>query len=186
MRERLIRFMAVVLMGVAGFSAQPGASAWAQTLQQTAAINQAVADAAGGNVQALTTFLQNNPGLATVVGNAVATQLNANAAGAANIANALVATGDVSLISGVMIAANITPAAQATLAGAVAQSGNAGLAAQVIKALQASGNAGALAAVTALNSAVAQQGGTFQQQVAQQQQPQTLPSPAQIVAGSPA
>ncbi len=193
MRRRYLAFASLAVAVSLTIGLQPMGPARAQdqvtapTATQLAAVDAAVTAAANGDKAALATFLAANPTLATVVGDVVATRLDANSAGAANIAVALVQTGNASLISGVMVAANINATAQATLATAVAQSGNASLAQAIVVAVQNSGNPAAANAMGALTVAAQQTGVTTQVALAITLPPPPaipVPSPAQIVAGS--
>ena len=148
MRFGIGKFLALGLVGLTAFIAMPVESAKAQT---TAQINAAVAAAAGGNAQAIANFLTTFPNAAVAIGDAVAGAINAGGPGVGNLSTALVATGNSGLISGVMVASGMTPAAQAAIAGAVVASGNVTLIATVQQQVQTAGGTavGALAAAIA-------------------------------------
>ena len=148
MRTLLTKFFALGLVGFIAFGILPVGPAKAQTQAQ---INAVVAAAAGGDTQAIARFLSDNkgnPGLAQLVGNAVASQLSLNTANSQALANALVATGDVALISGVMAANGIGTGAQSAVARSLVSSGNVTLIATVEASLSSVGATGALGVLT--------------------------------------
>ena len=149
MRYRIAKFLVLGLVGFLAFIAMPADPAKAQT---QADINAAVTAAAGGDVQAIATFLQTfGADAAVAIGDVVAGAINAGGPGVANLSKALVATGNSGLISGVMVAAGMTPAAQSAIAGAVVASGNVTLIATIQQQVQTAGGT----AVGALSSALA-------------------------------
>jgi len=149
MRLWIGKYLGLGLVGLMAFIAMPMEPARAQT---TADINAAVAAAASGDSTAIATFIQKFGQDAVVkIGDAVAAAINAGGPGVNNLSTALVATGDSGLISGVMVANGMTPAAQKAIAGAVVQSGNVILIATIQQQVQTVGGA----AVGALSTALA-------------------------------
>jgi hypothetical protein len=182
-------------------------------------INDSVRAAEGGFNFGLAVLLQlnkDNPTALAAIGATIAGSLNEGGTKAANLAAALVATGNVSLIAGVMVGSGVNRTAQDAISGALAKTltsvavdslgrasadatpeGKAAvdLAAKVSSEVAVSGNKNALLSLEATGNAslstVALASSSlvaFAQGLAQSQQGYvvTLPSAAVIVAGSAA
>ena len=147
MRFRIAKFFALGLVGLMAIVAMSVESAKAQT---TADVNAAVTAAAGGDKQAIANFLLAFPGGAVAIGDAVAGAINAGGPGVAALSTALVATGNSGLISGVMVASGMTPAAQSAIAGALVAGGNVTLIATIQQQVLSAGGTAVGALATAL------------------------------------
>lgn len=187
MRALIAKFAMLTVVGLAGINAVSVSPALAQNTPPADAALVAVTAAAAGNTQALATFLQNNPGAAQTVGDLVAGDLTLGGTVATNLAAALVATGNVALISGVMISANISAASQGAIASALSSSGNTSLATSVASSVQSAGGTSAVAALAALsNLGVTPPATPVAAGGAPAVPPPTVivPSPAILIAGS--
>jgi len=147
MRMWVAKFFALWVVGIVAFA---GVSALPANAQTAAQIQKAVNDAASGaDVGAVSRLLGEYPGSAIAIGNVLAGKMNAadtNATAAANLATALVATGNASLISGVLLAGGMSTAAQSSIATALSKSGNVTLIATVEAQLPAGSTVLALVA----------------------------------------
>lgn len=186
MRTLIVKFATLAVAGLMAIGTVSVSPARAQTQDQiNAAVNAAMS---GTNPTALATFLATYPNAAVALGDVVAGTLNAGGPGTTALAAALVATGNVGLISGVLVVSNT--AAQAAVAAPLAASSNTNLAADVQVSLAKSGSSAAAGAMAAINTA-ASNAGTQASIVAvitnivATPPVIPIPSPAVIVAGSP-
>lgn len=149
MRHHFGKLVALAAISLAAIYAAPKAQAQTQA-QIYAAVNAALQPGGGA---ALTSFLAQYPNALQAVGGVVAGALDAGQAGSENLAAALVATGNASLISGVMAATGVNGTAQAAVANALAAPGvSPTVQIAVVESLQ---NAGATGAMQALRTAAA-------------------------------
>lgn len=132
MRTWVAKFCALWVVGLVGGGLIIGSPVKAQT---PAEIQNAVNDAASGaNVNAVKQLLAQYPRAAIAIGDVLAGKMKAadtNATASANLAAALVATGDASLISGVLVAGGMPTRAQSSIATALSATGNVTLIATV-------------------------------------------------------
>ncbi len=147
MRTCVAKFCALWVVGFVAFGLIFGAPVKAQT---SAEIQNAVNDAASGaNVNAVKQLLALYPKAAIAIGDVLAGKMKAadtNSTASANLAAALVATGDAALISGVLVAGGMPAAAQASIATALSGTRNVSLIATVEALLPANSTVLALVA----------------------------------------
>lgn len=186
MRTSFAKFLSLLIIASAALALTVSAPASAQTVTQVQ-IDAAIADAKAGNSATLQTLVGSIPASdaasLTLVGNAVASQLNVGAGAAeSNLAAALVSTGNVSLIAGVMSGTNVQGTAQTAVARALVGSP---LAQQVATSLAQSGNGNAIVALSVLNGLTGVNAITPVSNITGTTNPVIVPSPAQVTAGSP-
>ncbi len=188
MRETISKFVALVLVAILAFAATPP-SAKAQDAAT------AIAQAAAGDSTALNALIASNPSAVsallttitdpatlTAVGNAFANALQAGGPNAQAVADALVASKNSALVSGVIGASGLSTTAQTLVATELTKSGDNSLIVSVTNELLTANKSlpPILASVSSIITAQAILTGV------PLVVPLSLPSPAQVVVGSPA
>jgi hypothetical protein len=188
MRITISKFFALAVVAILAFAATPPA---ARAQDASAAIAQAVA----GDSTALNALIASNPSAVsallanvtdaatlTAVGNAFANALQAGGPNAQAVADALVASNNSALVSGVIGANGLSSAAQTLVATELTKSGDKSLIVAVTAELATAGKIVPPVLANASSTIVAQAITNGTPVVV----PVNLPSPAQVVVGSPA